>query len=702
MPAGNVSVEAVFEETIYADRAPVGSNIQAVAVNEGQTAKELLGNGFKTYTEVTTPGDIAVDGALKSALKKNLYVVFDLKLAAAAGEDPAEALTIALNGTTNGGILGPQLIFATGETAGFAVKTAGQEYNVTLNADQWYKVVISTESSSSATSNIALAAYPIDNTDAVSTTAAVTGSDIGGRNVANKQLSQIQYRAITGTPQIDNYYMYEESKYDATVTVTDGTNPLAGVTVTLNDKNALSATTNDEGVASFSVQAGSYTATVAKSGYIAPETAPTLTVAKDGANTASAAMTAKVKTTLTVTAPASAEVTAGDATGITYTAVVKDQNDDVMTADEAPVTWTVLNAAGDTEINDGTINVTNGKITATDGATAGTYTIKASAGGSTTDYTSTFTVKVASPATVTLTYVDTDNNAIGKADETITGVFVGNALTIDPTSDDYKAYFAEYGVANSGADEGTTTYYNYDAEATTSDVLTIAELAATQTITIKYSTDGKKYYQKETFDTLTAGSEWGTAESNAHGYIVSGSSWPTAKYKSYAPGNNSADKLTNGNQALLLLTHDAIDGSVTSPTLPGSGDKAISFKWAKNDSKSGRTQHLVFYDNADNEVIRFRMGLTSSSGTYTFIYYSVDGGTNWTVLDNTDDTDWHSIILDFDMANKTYTLTFDGTLKTETAAAFNTAATGSTVSYFKMIDGYSITSSLIDDLYVIK
>ena len=161
-----------------------------------------------------------------------------------------------------------------------------------------------------------------------------------------------------------------------------------------------------------------------------------------------------------------------------------------MTAEEAPVTWSILDST-DAPVTDGSVTVTDGKVTATASATAGTYKVKAVAGGATTDYTDTFTVKVVSPATVTVKYVDTENNPIGKEDTVITGIYQGEAYDLATAKpecfDQYKS-------------SATAPFhvYNYDAAAT-GNVTSIASLAATQTITLKFTDEGE-YYLYEDFE----------------------------------------------------------------------------------------------------------------------------------------------------------------------------------------------------------
>ncbi|MBQ2665031.1 MAG: hypothetical protein IJG16_12925, partial [Clostridia bacterium] len=275
--------------------------------------------------------------------------------------------------------------------------------------------------------------------------------------------------------------------YNVTYTYQDATGaPVAGLDVTLGGQTKK---TDAEGKVTFSVGAGEHTATTAQTADVLA-TSTTATVTNDDVTAPVTTVNARVKTTLAVTAPESKEVIAGDATGITYTAVVKDQNEVAMTAEEAPVTWSILDST-DAPVTDGSVTVTDGKVTATAAATAGTYKVKAVAGGSTTDYTDTFTVKVVSPATVTVKYVDTENNPIGKEDTVITGIYQGEAYDLATAKpecfDQYKS-------------SATAPFhvYNYDAAAT-GDVTSIASLAATQTITLKFTDEGE-YYLYEDFE----------------------------------------------------------------------------------------------------------------------------------------------------------------------------------------------------------
>lgn len=164
--------------------------------------------------------------------------------------------------------------------------------NGTLATNTWYRAVINTNITGSGDESkigsLGVSVYAV-NEDGSIGDLVLTGTTTNLRSMGNATtLDRMQFDTV-GTPYIDNAYVYKEKAYDAVVTVTDGENPLEGVTVTADDSYQTTAATDAEGKAALKLVPGSYSISLKKNGYEAEPVA--LTVTKDGANTISAAMT---------------------------------------------------------------------------------------------------------------------------------------------------------------------------------------------------------------------------------------------------------------------------------------------------------------------------------------------------------------------------------------------------------------------------
>ena len=123
-----------------------------------------------------------------------------------------------------------------------------------------------------------------------------------------------------------------------------------------------------------------------------------------------------------------------------------------MTAEEAPVTWSIVNTPAN-------ITVVNGLVSATEGASGGSYQVKAelTSNGEVND-TADFTVNLSSPATLTVIYTTgtDDNGKVGEVE--VYGAddskFVNDALA----EDELAAYKVPYVKKNSDSDYSVYAY----------------------------------------------------------------------------------------------------------------------------------------------------------------------------------------------------------------------------------------------------
>lgn len=164
--------------------------------------------------------------------------------------------------------------------------------NGTLATNTWYRAVINTNVTGSGDeskiASLGVSVYAV-NEDGSIGDLVLAGTTTNLRSMGNATtLDRMQFDTI-GTPYIDNAYVYKEKAYDAVVTVTDGENALEGVTVTADDSYQTAAATDAEGKATLKLVPGTYSVSLKKNGY--EDGTAALTVTKDGANAASAAMT---------------------------------------------------------------------------------------------------------------------------------------------------------------------------------------------------------------------------------------------------------------------------------------------------------------------------------------------------------------------------------------------------------------------------
>ena len=171
----------------------------------------------------------------------------------------------------------------------------------------------------------------------------------------------------------------------------------AKIVVKNGDTTVATITTNDEGVASTALSAGTYTYTVESNDYAIKKDG-TLTVA-DSVVAENVALAANAATTVEIANPATG-TTLAQGEEATYTATVKDQDGRVMTA---TVDWAVVNGEDAAAEN---ITVANGKVNVAEEATTGDYKVKATVNGTTVSSTADLKVIAAEKLNLSITSQD--------------------------------------------------------------------------------------------------------------------------------------------------------------------------------------------------------------------------------------------------------------------------------------------------------
>ena len=177
----------------------------------------------------------------------------------------------------------------------------------------------------------------------------------------------------------------------------------AKIVVKNGDTTVATITTNDEGVASTALSAGTYTYTVESNDYAIKKDG-TLTVA-DSVVAEKVALAANAATTVEIANPATG-TTLAQGEEATYTATVKDQDGRVMTA---TVDWSVVNSENVAAEN---ITVANGKVNVAEEATTGDYKVKATVNGTTVSATADLKVIAAEKLNLSITSQDAEQGTV--------------------------------------------------------------------------------------------------------------------------------------------------------------------------------------------------------------------------------------------------------------------------------------------------
>lgn len=177
----------------------------------------------------------------------------------------------------------------------------------------------------------------------------------------------------------------------------------AKIVVKNGDTTVATITTDDQGVASTALSAGTYTYTVESNDYAIKKDG-TLTVA-DSVVAENVALAANAATTVEIANPATG-TTLAQGEEATYTATVKDQDGRVMTA---TVDWAVVNGEDAAAEN---ITVANGKVNVAEEATTGDYKVKATVNGTTVSATADLKVIAAEKLNLSITSQDAEQGTV--------------------------------------------------------------------------------------------------------------------------------------------------------------------------------------------------------------------------------------------------------------------------------------------------
>lgn len=273
-----------------------------------------------------------------------------------------------------------------------------------LTSGTWYRLTATTKSNGTTWDGAAIAVYAVDPTTCEIGNKLGEGTLSYRTGTSNTEWNRIQY-GVTGTPSIDNTYVYTPAKYTAEVTVVDGDNTaVEGVTVKLNDLASSTATTNAEGKATFTVPAGEYTVTVEKLAYNAPADEQKITVtAEGGSKTVTMSAISQVLTSVDIKGGAANQtvLTKGTDTVVAKLTAVGYDADSAEMATQPTINWT-----SDSE----NTTVANGVVTVKSTQAAGTVTITATAADTAISDTYTFTVAATGTETVVLASEDFEDD----------------------------------------------------------------------------------------------------------------------------------------------------------------------------------------------------------------------------------------------------------------------------------------------------
>lgn len=230
----------------------------------------------------------------------------------------------------------------------------------------------------------------------------------------------------------------------------------AKIVVKNGDTTVATITTDDQGVASTALSAGTYTYTVESNDYAIKKDGA-LTVA-DSVVAENVALTANAATTVEIANPATG-TTLAQGEEATYTATVKDQDGRVMTA---TVDWAVVNGEDAAAEN---ITVANGKVTVAEAATAGDYKVKATVNGTKVSATADLKVIAAEKLNLSITSQNADQGTVtytvnGVA-STDTQLNKGKAIVATATP---AALYEFAGWATSTENATAGTYVSTDAQ----------------------------------------------------------------------------------------------------------------------------------------------------------------------------------------------------------------------------------------------
>ena len=294
----------------------------------------------------------------------------------------------------------------------------------------------------------------------------------------------------------------------------------AKIVVKNGDTTVATITTNDEGVASTALSAGTYTYTVESNDYAIKKDG-TLTVA-DSVVAENVALTANAAKTVEIANPATG-TTLAQGEEATYTATVKDQGGRVMTA---TVDWAVVNGEDAAAEN---ITVANGKVNVAEEATTGDYKVKATVNGTTVSATADLKVIAAEKLNLSITSQDAEQGTVaytvnGVA-STDTQLNKGKAIVATATP---AALYEFVGWVTSTENLITGTYVSTDAQYS-------FDLTANTTLIAVFKYTGI-YYQND-YNNATE-SDWVSGNTDRYTVSIAGDDDKYTQISAVKTGNN--------------------------------------------------------------------------------------------------------------------------------------------------------------------
>ena len=278
----------------------------------------------------------------------------------------------------------------------------------------------------------------------------------------------------------------------------------AKIVVKNGDTTVATITTDDQGVASTALSAGTYTYTVESNDYAIKKDG-TLTVA-DSVVAENVALTANAAKTVEIANPATG-TTLAQGEEATYTATVKDQDGRVMTA---TVDWAVVNGEDAAAEN---ITVANGKVNVAEEATAGDYKVKATVNGTTVSATADLKVIAAEKLNLSITSQDADQGTVAYTVNgvTSTDTQLNKGKKIVATATPAALYeFAGWATSTENATAGT--YVSTDAQYS-------FDLTANTTLIAVFKYNGI-YYQND-YNNATE-SDWKSGNTGRYTVSIAG------------------------------------------------------------------------------------------------------------------------------------------------------------------------------------
>ena len=304
----------------------------------------------------------------------------------------------------------------------------------------------------------------------------------------------------------------------------------AKIVVKNGDTTVATITTDDQGVASTALSAGTYTYTVESNDYAIKKDG-TLTVA-DSVVAENVALTANAAKTVEIANPATG-TTLAQGEEATYTATVKDQDGRVMTA---AVDWAVVNGEDAAAEN---ITVANGKVNVAEEATAGDYKVKATVNGTTVSATADLKVIAAEKLNLSITSQNADQGTVAY---TVNGVAstdtqLNKGKKIVATATPAALYeFAGWATSTENATAGT--YVSTDAQYS-------FDLTANTTLIAVFKYNGI-YYQND-YNNATE-SDWVSGNTGRYTVSIAGDDDKYTDVSAISGGSNGTTISSNAVQ----------------------------------------------------------------------------------------------------------------------------------------------------------